>query len=68
VALLFLAPSRPDFYITTGVFLKFGVEVGVEESIVNALYGSRISCLNLTPLHEWCGLNFDAKLKKKKHL
>jgi hypothetical protein len=33
---------------------------------VNALYGSRISCLNLTPLHEWCGLNFDAKLKKKK--
>jgi hypothetical protein len=41
-------------------------------SIVNALYryGSRISCLNLTLLHEWCDLNrlsnayFDAKFKK----
>jgi hypothetical protein len=30
-----------------GCFLKFGVEVGFEESIVNALHGSRISCLNL---------------------
>jgi hypothetical protein len=33
-------------------------------------YGSRISCLNLTLLHEWCALNrlsnayFDAKFKK----
>jgi hypothetical protein len=33
-------------------------------------YGSRISCLNLTLLHEWCDLNrlsnayFDAKFQK----
>jgi hypothetical protein len=52
---------------------KFDVKVGVEDekSIVNALYGSRISCLNLTLLHKRCVLNglsntnFDAKLKKK---
>jgi hypothetical protein len=33
-------------------FLKFGVEVGVEESIVHYTdNGSRISCLNFTLLH-----------------
>jgi hypothetical protein len=55
-------------------FLKFGVEVGVELSIVNAHtgYGLQFSCLYLTFLHEWCALNrlsnayFDVKLKKKK--
>jgi hypothetical protein len=55
---------------TTGVFFKFGVEVGVELSIVHTGYGSRISCSNLTLLHEWCDLNrlsnaySDAKFKK----
>jgi hypothetical protein len=56
----------------TGVFFKFGVEVGVELSIVNALYRLRITDqrLNLTFLHEWCDLNrlsnpyFDAKFQK----
>jgi hypothetical protein len=31
-------------------FIKIILKVGVEESIVNALYGLRISCLNLTYL------------------
>jgi hypothetical protein len=34
--------SRGYIFIT-GVFLKFGVEVGVELSIVNALYRLRIT-------------------------
>jgi hypothetical protein len=52
----------------TGVFFKFGVE----ESIVNALYGLRITdqLFKSYALHEWCDLNrlsnayFDAKFKK----
>jgi hypothetical protein len=55
-----------------GCFFKFGVEVGGELSIVNALYRLRITdqLFNLTLLHEWCALNrlsnayFDAKFKK----
>jgi hypothetical protein len=57
-------------HVYNGCFLKFGVEVGDELSIVNPLYRLRISCLNLTLLHEWCDLNrlskayFDATFKK----
>jgi hypothetical protein len=55
-----------------GCFLKFGVEVGVEGSIVNALYRLRITdqLFKSTLLHEWCDLNrlsnayFDARFKK----
>jgi hypothetical protein len=57
-----------------GCFFKFGVEVGVELSIVNALYRLRIadqlfSSYAFTRV-EWCDLNrlsnayFDAKFKK----
>jgi hypothetical protein len=65
-------PER-DYTDCNGCFFKFGVEVGVEVSIVNALYSLRITDqlfkegLNLTLLHEWCDLNrlsnayFDAK-------
>jgi hypothetical protein len=46
---------------------KFIVKVGFEESIVNVFYGSRISCLNLTFLHEWCVHNrlFNANFENK---
>jgi hypothetical protein len=59
-----------NLILYNGCFFKFGVEVGVELSIVNAPYRLRMSCLNLTLLHEWCALNrlfnayFDAKFKK----
>jgi hypothetical protein len=57
---------------SNGCFLKFGVEVGVEGSIVNALYRLRITdqLFKSTLLHEWCDLNrlsnayFDARFKK----
>jgi hypothetical protein len=56
-----------------GCFFKFGVEVGVELSFVNALYRLRITdqLFKSYALHEWCDLNrlsnayFDAKFKKK---
>jgi hypothetical protein len=59
--------------MVTGVFFKFGVEVGVELSIVNALYRLRITdqLFKSYALYEWCDLNrlsnayFDAKLKKQ---
>jgi hypothetical protein len=52
-----------------GCFFKCGVEVGVELSIVNALYGLRITdqLFKSYALYEWCDLNrlsnayFDAK-------
>jgi hypothetical protein len=46
---------------------KFILKVGLEESIVNALYGLRISCLNLTFFHEWCVHNrlFNANFENK---
>jgi hypothetical protein len=55
-----------------GCFFKSGVEVGVELSIVNALYRLRITdqLFKSYALHEWCDLNrlsnayFDAKFKK----
>jgi hypothetical protein len=55
-----------------GVFFKFGVEVGVELSFVNALYRLRITnqLFKSYALHDWCDLNrlsnayFDAKFKK----
>jgi hypothetical protein len=55
-----------------GCFFKFGVEIGVELSIVNALYRLRITdqLFKSYTLHEWCDLNrlsnayFDAKFKK----
>jgi hypothetical protein len=56
----------------TGVFLNLGVEVGVELSIVSALYRLRITdqLFKSYALYEWCDLNrlsnayFDAKFKK----
>jgi hypothetical protein len=56
-------------YKYNGCFFKFGVEVGVELSIVNALYRLWITDQLFTSydLHEWCDLNrlsnayFDAK-------
>jgi hypothetical protein len=38
-----------------------------DQNLLLCGYGSRISCLNLTLLHEWCVLNrlSNAKLKKK---
>jgi hypothetical protein len=56
-----------------GCFFKFGVEVGVELSIVNALYRLRITdqLFKSYALHQWCDLNrlsnayFDAKFKKQ---
>jgi hypothetical protein len=57
---------RPLHYCIVRLFI---LKVGVEESIVNALYGSRISYLNLTFLHEWCvhnrlfNDNFEDKFK-----
>jgi hypothetical protein len=66
--------------VVTGVFFKFGVEVlfrymvevGIELSIVNALYRLRITdqLIKSYALYEWCALNrlsnayFDAKFKK----
>jgi hypothetical protein len=55
-----------------GCFFKFGVEVGVELSIVSALYRLRITdqLFKSYALQEWCDLNrlsnayFDAKFKK----
>jgi hypothetical protein len=55
-----------------GCFFKCGVEVGVELSIVNALYRLRITdqLFKSYALHQWCDLNrlsnayFDAKFKK----
>jgi hypothetical protein len=53
----------------SGVFLNF-TSVGVEESIVNALYRLRIICLNVTFLHEWSVHNrlfnayYEVKFKK----
>jgi hypothetical protein len=41
----------PETNFIYRVFI-FILKVGVEESIVNPLYGLRISCLNLTFLHE----------------
>jgi hypothetical protein len=40
----------------SGVFFKFHLIVGVEESIVNALYGLRITdqLFKSDVLHEWC--------------
>jgi hypothetical protein len=63
-------------HIHNGCFFKFGVEVGVELSIVNAPYRLRIrdQLFKSYVLHEWCALNqlsnvyFDAKLKKKNTL
>jgi hypothetical protein len=52
----------------TGVFFKFGVEVGVELSIVNARITDQL--FKSYALHEWRDLNrlsnayFDAKFKK----
>jgi hypothetical protein len=61
---------RKELY--NGCFFKFGVEVGVELSIVNELYRLRITdqLFKSYALHEWCDLNrlsnayFDAKFKK----
>jgi hypothetical protein len=60
-------------HIHNGCFFKFGVEVGVELSIVNAPYRLRIrdQLFKSYVLHPWCALNqlsnvyFDAKFKKK---
>jgi hypothetical protein len=42
--------------IISGVFFKFHLIVGVEESIVNALYGVRITdqLFKSDVLQEWC--------------
>jgi hypothetical protein len=51
-------PQHSIFYLQCIVHsVKCILKVGVEESIVNALYGSRITCLNLMFLHEWCVYN-----------
>jgi hypothetical protein len=60
------------WYIITGVFLNLASKQALNCRLLTHYtgYGSRISCLNLTLLHEWCDLNrlsnayFDAKLKK----
>jgi hypothetical protein len=56
----------------TRVFFKFGIEVGVEESIVNALYGLRITdqlfksyAFTRVVLNRLPNANFNAKFKKK---
>jgi hypothetical protein len=57
----------------SGVFFKFHLIVGVEESIVNALYRFRIAdqLFKSYLLHEWCVHNrlfnayYEVKLKKK---
>jgi hypothetical protein len=59
--------QKVELSVYNGCCFKFGVEVGVELSIVNALYRLRITD---QLLHEWCDLNrlsnayFDAKFKK----
>jgi hypothetical protein len=58
--------------ITRVFFFKFGIEVEVEESIVNALYGLRITdqlfksyAFTRVVLNRLPNANFNAKLKKK---
>jgi hypothetical protein len=57
-----------------GCFPKFGVEAGVELSIVNGLYRLRITdqLFKSYVLHEWCVHNrlfnaYEVKLKKNIH-
>jgi hypothetical protein len=67
-----MAQFIDNFAAYNGCFFKSGVEVGVELSIVNALYRLRITdqLFKSYALHEWCDLNrlsnayFDAKFKK----
>jgi hypothetical protein len=47
---------RQDHMICIGCFFQFHLIVGVEESIVNALYGLRITdqLFKSDVLQEWC--------------
>jgi hypothetical protein len=48
--------KKGNFVIVSGVFFKFDFKVGVEVSILNALYWLRITdqLFKSYVLHEWC--------------